>query len=981
MKERRKSRIVAWLLVFVILFLECGTGIVQAVEPNKEIQEDVRPEEDSEEADAYNKEDTVSGAVPPKPELLAKAAAEELEEKEGVEYVLGRPMTEEEEEAQWRLIKEYTSRAVSLEPDKAVQSLLDDSEDMVRAAALPSSYDARNNGYITSVKSQNPYGTCWAFSSINLAEASAVKRGLMGVSAADLSELHLAYYTYRFVTDPLGGTEGDRNYRNSLSAILDGGGNYNRTAFTLGNWIGAVNESEAPYGNARELPETIDGAYGKNAAKLRNVIEINKNDQSLVKQAIMDYGSVGIMYYSSVGSDSYNINTAAQYCNNPNLGVDHAVSVVGWDDNYSINNFITKPSANGAWLVKNSWGTGYGKSGYFWLSYEDATINTTVFAFDMMSSSVYDNNYQYDGAGGDSYIGMQNSMEVANVFTAHANQGKKELLKAVSFTIDATNVNYSIQIYKNPTNANIPTSGTPMLSTAKTGKTSYEGYYTVDLNQEVELSYGDKFAVVIAFSKPGEVVYVGVEANAESTTSSALAGQSFYKSGGGWQDWGSEKNSNIRIKAFTKNTNVVSQNIPVTGIDMPEKEGTLQAGESKSIIASVVPANATNKNLDWSSSDQLVATVDTNGRITAKKNGEATITAKTVDGGYTAQYHLTVREKSAYTNIYLSGPTVIYYIGTRYQFVATVYPSNVPDRSVTWSSSDSNVAEVDKNGLVTSTGIGTATITAVSNGDPTLKASMQVEVPDNSHNQVRSFVNRMYTVALNRKADNKGATYWTEELISGRKDGAAVAKGFVLSKEMENRRLSNSQYVDMLYRTFFDRDSDADGKAFWMNLLENGVSRAYVFRGFCHSQEFSNICSRYRIKRGTVTLTESRDKNHNITMYVFRCYDRTLGRKPDVKGLNFWTEQILNKKRTPVDVAGNFVFSTEFKNKKLSDEEYVKVLYRMFFDREYNAPGTDPNGIKFWLNELKSGRKDRYQVFMGFANSKEFKNVLKTFGL
>lgn len=60
MKERRKSRIVAWLLVFVILFLECGTGIVQAVEPNKEIQEDVRPEEDSEEADAYNKEDTVS---------------------------------------------------------------------------------------------------------------------------------------------------------------------------------------------------------------------------------------------------------------------------------------------------------------------------------------------------------------------------------------------------------------------------------------------------------------------------------------------------------------------------------------------------------------------------------------------------------------------------------------------------------------------------------------------------------------------------------------------------------------------------------------------------------------------------------------------------------------------------------------------------------------------------------------------------------
>lgn len=79
----------------------------------------------------------------------------------------------------------------------------------------------------------------------------------------------------------------------------------------------------------------------------------------------MDYGSVGIMYYSSVGSDSYNINTAAQYCNNPNLGVDHAVSVVGWDDNYSINNFITKPSANGAWLVKTAGEPDMGKAGIF----------------------------------------------------------------------------------------------------------------------------------------------------------------------------------------------------------------------------------------------------------------------------------------------------------------------------------------------------------------------------------------------------------------------------------------------------------------------------------------------------------------------------------------------------------------------------------------------------------------------------------------
>ncbi len=252
--------------------------------------------------------------------------------------------------------------------------------------------------------------------------------------------------------------------------------------------------------------------------------------------------------------------------------------------------------------------------------------------------------------------------------------------------------------------------------------------------------------------------------------------------------------------------------------------------------------------------------------------------------------------------------------------------------------------------------------------------------------KVKAFVERMYTVALNRPSVNQadpGFNYWVNELVTGSKDGATVAKGFILSKEMENRKLSNEQYVVMLYKTFFDRAPAANdsGKKYWINLLENGVSRAYVFRGFCHSQEFTNICSNYGIIRGNITLTESRDQSHDVTMYVFRCYDRTLGRQPDVNGLNFWTEQIRSKKRTPEDVAGNFVFSTEFKNKKLSDEEYVKVLYRMFFDREYNAPGTDPNGIKFWLNELKTGKRDRYGVFTGFANSKEFKIVLQKFGL
>lgn len=240
------------------------------------------------------------------------------------------------------------------------------------------------------------------------------------------------------------------------------------------------------------------------------------------------------------------------------------------------------------------------------------------------------------------------------------------------------------------------------------------------------------------------------------------------------------------------------------------------------------------------------------------------------------------------------------------------------------------------------------------------------------------FVKRMYDIALGRSADEAGLNYWTNELINGTKDGATVAKGFIFSKEMNNKNLTNEQFVITMYQTFFNRTPAANdsGRAFWINLLNNGVSRYYVFKGFCQSAEFQAVCDEYQIKRGNVTITENRDKNADITMYVFRCYDRTLNRQPDNAGLNFWTGAIINGDRTPIDVAGNFVFSKEFVNKNLSNEEYIEVLYNMFFDRP-----SDTAGFNFWLTEMNSGRRDRYKVFTQFANSAEFAEILKKFKL
>ena len=98
-------------------------------------------------------------------------------------------------------------------------------------------------------------------------------------------------------------------------------------------------------------------------------------------------------------------------------------------------------------------------------------------------------------------------------------------------------------------------------------------------------------------------------------------------------------------------------------------------------------------------------------------------------------------------------------------------------------------------------------------------------------------------------------------------------------------------------------------------MLSNGVSRQFVYKGFAESPEFDQICSDYGIERGTVILNESRDQNPKLTMFVYRLYDKALGRKAEIAGLNYYCQEIKGRRVTPVQAAQNFIFSQEFINK------------------------------------------------------------------
>ena len=165
-------------------------------------------------------------------------------------------------------------------------------------------------------------------------------------------------------------------------------------------------------------------------------------------------------------------------------------------------------------------------------------------------------------------------------------------------------------------------------------------------------------------------------------------------------------------KAFTvTQAGAPPSDIPVESVSLDKTELSLVEGDSETLTATVKPDNATDKTVTWSSSDGSVATVDANGKVTAVKEGTATITAKA--GEKTATCTVTVAKKViAVESVTLNKESLALVEGDSETLTATVKPDNATDKSVTWSSSDSSVATVDANGKVTAVKEGTATITA-----------------------------------------------------------------------------------------------------------------------------------------------------------------------------------------------------------------------------------------------------------------------------
>ncbi len=488
--------------------------------------------------------------------------------------------------------------------------------DTAQADSIPR-YFLTNVNLTTTPKYQKPLGDCWAFSAVGVLESAALKAEnlivnpdnkidpkafsepvLSGLSdKIDISERAVVWFVgepLKKIDSPSQAGEGNLYKKENDNRFYAGGmGSYSENLFTA--WRGVLTEKSAPhlpdgwngtiknldtnknwalpadlsaqsYSSALRvseyllLPSTSKFNFDKEKAK-RSWQEYNYKSRSIVKQMILDYGAVGTDYDSGIDSVS-----SSFYTDKTTTMPNHAVTIVGWDDNYSKDNFHKDnshrenkpaPTEDGAWLVKNNWGSyDYLKSifknwdedreglngmtyketveyaeknnttieklkqkrsntenkylyefgirdnkdrgtGYFWIYYCDRSMGMFyTFKADIAADGYdYDNNYQYDYAVCNDDLKF--SLRTADTDTLVSNvftAKGNEKLKAFSAYTNETDSVVKTDIYLINKSISNPTQGKLVYSTED--KVKFAGFHTIKLKKDIALSKGQKFAIV-----------------------------------------------------------------------------------------------------------------------------------------------------------------------------------------------------------------------------------------------------------------------------------------------------------------------------------------------------------------------------------------------------------------------------------------------------------------------------------------------------
>ena len=427
-------------------------------------------------------------------------------------------------------------------------------------ADTPVRYDLRDKGFVTPVKNQGNHKTASLFAACASMESNAL---LMGYGTYDFSEYHLGYFSNVVCTIPSEsiyneGYAGKDTWYDEGTTVFD-------ALATLNKGFGPALETSFPYS---ELTKKIDGSHAKdNVLNFNGVYMVTADDIAGIKNLIMTHGAVTVEVCARSWEEStnYNTNTAAAYTakfDDKYNKLDHAVTIVGWDDYYSADNFSTNPGRSGAWICKNSWGTSWGKEGYFYLSYEDAALTDkkAVCAFTVSQKGTYDAQYQYDGGMCKYTDSASDGAAIKFVPTTNQTLAGIRIYPAIDSDGRFKTTTATINVYKNATDINTLSSATLLYSFTK--QITNAGYQIIEFDKCININAGEKIYITVTFDR---LLYYGLDgaksySDGTKVVSFANADETYIKWGAdGWKDAATQYKSkdgtvipyNACIKAVT----------------------------------------------------------------------------------------------------------------------------------------------------------------------------------------------------------------------------------------------------------------------------------------------------------------------------------------------------------------------------------------------------------------------------------------------
>lgn len=489
-------------------------------------------------------------------------------------------------------------------PNAFAESILSIESETTSMGDPPSSFDLRDvNGenYVTGIRDQGPYGTCWTFGTMASLEGNLLMTGNWVAAGEtgepDLSERHLDWWngfnTHNNDDDPGGGGLTPHN-----------GGDYMVSSAYIVRGEGAIREIDAPYSQITTPPARDDSSYHYYYPRDIEwyVAGSDLSNIDTIKYKLMTEGVISTALcwgYGDYMEDYYAHYQPPATSDPPN----HGVAICGWDDSK-----VTQAPLPGAWLIKNSWGNWGPENGYFWISYYDKWCcqepQMGAVSFQDIEYEPFERMYYHD------YHGWRDTLtditEAFNAFTAPAD----ETIASVSFFTAEDDVDYTVEIYDDFTSGQLQNE-----LSSKTGTIEYTGFHTINLDDPIDILYQEDFYIYLSLSSGGhpidrtsDVPVLLGSSQRVIVKSDANPGESYYKSGSTWYDlydyeftnpsW--DETANFCIKAL------VSDYIPV--VPDLECEGGLswssvKAGEEVTGNFTVENIGDSYSLLDWEVSE------------------------------------------------------------------------------------------------------------------------------------------------------------------------------------------------------------------------------------------------------------------------------------------------------------------------------------------------------------------------------------------